>query len=130
MNEAHDPRPAAHSSSPGQRNRNRKTWWIVGILVLALGVFAWVRVGILDLPSVPSGLTQAAAGLSGLEEMKKLDTLIWSMSESNIVPAISEAAMLVRRGIAKQHGGDTVAGLEDIRQGIRQEPNNLVLANA
>jgi hypothetical protein len=99
------------------------------LLALALGVFAWVRVGALDLPRVPSNLTPTAAGLSGLEEMKKLDALIWSLTPSNMVPAGSEAVLLVQRGLAECRAGNSAAGLEHMRQGIRREPDNLVLAN-
>jgi len=43
---------------------------------------------------------------------------------------LSKAALLVQQGIAAQRSGDAKAGLDKMRQGIRLEPNNLVLANA
>ena len=85
----------------------------------------------LDLPSVPSAVTQDAAGLGELEKMKQLDDAIWAKSKSRItpVPPLSEAALKVQQGISNaQHGN--VQGLERMRLGIRLEPTNLVLANA
>ncbi len=132
MNATADPTPTVRANLPEQGKRNRKIWWVLGVLIVALGLFAWLRVGVLDLPSVSSGLTRSAAGLAGLEEMKKLDTAIWSVMASNTAPVsyLSEAAILVQRGIAESQNGNTVTGLENMRQGIRQEPKNLVLANA
>ena len=85
----------------------------------------------LDLPAVPSTVTQDAAGLQDLEKMKQLDDMLWSTSKSGTTPVmpLSDAALLVERGIFDaQHG--KMQGLEQMRQGIRLEPTNLVLANA
>ena len=85
----------------------------------------------LDLPSVPSSVDQKAAGLSDLTKMKELDDHLWSKSRSGMTPALplSDGAVLVERGIFDaQHGN--LKALEQIRQGTRLEPNNLVLANA
>jgi tetratricopeptide (TPR) repeat protein len=114
--------------------RSRKLWWVVTILIAATAVFAWYRVGMLDLPSVPGSLTLEAAGLADLERMKQLNALIWSEPRAGAEPqnatTLSPGATLVQRGIANHRQGDTRAGLEEMRQGIRLEPNNLVLANA
>jgi tetratricopeptide (TPR) repeat protein len=130
-----------------------------GALVLVLGAFAWSRVGALDLPAVPAGLTLDGTGLAGLKEMKQLNDLIWSdpqpaPSEATEAPpapgaprpvaqksdgggstlhapaTLSEAASLVRRGLAEHRHGNTQAALESMRQGIRLDPGNLVFANA
>jgi hypothetical protein len=99
-----------------------------GLLVLVLGALAWLRAGLLDLPSVPGGLTLEAAGLSQLDRMKQENTQIWS--EPAQAATLSPAASLVQRGIAASRNGDSAMGLDQMRQGIRLEPNNLVLANA
>ncbi len=110
---------------------NRRTFF-AGLAVLAVGAIAWLRTGMLDLPSVSRGLTRESAGLADLEEMKKLNATVWSTPSitADASPALSKAATLVRQGIATQRSGDTAAGLDQMRQGIRLEPNNLVLANA
>ncbi len=120
---------------PGGKRSSRKRWWSVAlILLLALATFAWLRTGMLDLPAVPANLTLEATGLSGLEQMKQLNELIWSAPPSGLEspkpPALTEAAALVQRGIAAYRRGETKEALEQMRQGLRLEPNNLVLANA
>jgi len=104
------------------------------ILIAAIGVFAWLRVGALDLPAVPAGVTLDSAGLADLQQMKQLNAFIWSAppsgSAANRPGGFSEAARLAQRGIAACRQGEVVAGLDALRQGIRLDPNNLVLANA
>ena len=40
---------------------SRKVWWGLAVLIIvAVGGFAWMRVGMLDLPSVPSTVTREA----------------------------------------------------------------------
>lgn len=118
----------------GKRSSQRR-WWIVAlILFVAVAAFAWSRTGMLDLPAVPANITLEATGLSGLEQMKQLNELIWSAPQSSHnsqkSPALTEAASLVQRGINAYRRGDTKEALKLMRQGIRLEPNNLVLANA
>src|SRR5438552_13242391 len=61
---------------------SRKVWWGLAVLIIAaVGGFAWVRVGMLDLPSVPSAVTTEAAGLADLEKMKQLDDLIFGVRQ-------------------------------------------------
>jgi hypothetical protein len=116
-------------------SRSRRVWWLSALLLVAgVAVFAWLRVGMLDLPAVPAGLTLEAAGLAGLERMKQLDTQIWSEprtgAQPQTVPVLSPGAALVQRGIAACRRNNALGGLEAMRQGIRLEPDNLVLANA
>ena len=99
-------------------------------MFLALAMFAWFRAGLLDLPAVSANLTLESAGLSGLDQMKQLNDLIWSAPQSNSPPALTPAAALVQRGIAAYRRGETKDALEQMRQGIQFDPNNLVLANA
>jgi tetratricopeptide (TPR) repeat protein len=101
-------------------------------LLAATAVFAWFRVGMLDLPAVPTGLTLGSAGLADLQQMKQLNTFIWSEPAlgSDRTPGFSEAAVLVQRGVAAARRGEVSSALDDMRQGVRLDPNNLVLANA
>ena len=112
--------------------RSRRLWGALAILaVVAVGGFAWMRVGMLDLPSVPSNVTPETAGLGDLEKMRQLDEAIWAKSQPKSLPVLplSDAALMVQLGIFDAQHGNT-NGLERMRQGIRLEPNNLVLANA
>ena len=111
-------------------NRRKFYWSVALILFLVLATFAWFRAGLLDLPAVPANLTLEAAGLSGLDQMKQLNDLIWSAPQSISPPALTPAAALVQRGIAAYRRGETKDALDQMRQGIQLEPNNLVLANA
>jgi tetratricopeptide (TPR) repeat protein len=104
-------------------------WFAAGVLILLVGVFAWSRVGALDLPAVPRGLAFDSTGLAGLKEMKDLNDQVWSGARPDST-TLSPAASLVQRGIASRTNGDTAMALDLMRQGIRMEPNNLVLANA
>jgi tetratricopeptide (TPR) repeat protein len=131
-----------HDAAPGKAEAlaqgppwSRKALWIVALLLIAgMAVLAWFRVGMLDLPAVPGGLTLVTAGLADLQQMKRLNALIWSepQSGSNSPKAgvLPEAARLVQNGIAAYRRGDTTTALEDMRRGIRLDPRNLVLANA
>jgi len=122
--------------SAAPRRRAGRWWWALGALVaVATAVFAWSRVGMLNLPAVPADLTAEAAGLAELEEMKLLDAAVWSEAPPDAAPPIPEgmsreAVRLVREGIQAVRRGEEEAGLERMRQGIRLEPDNLVLANA
>ena len=64
-----------HNAAPSQAKalaegppRPRKVLWIVALLlIVGMAVLAWFRVGMLDLPAVPGGLTLKTAGLRILE---------------------------------------------------------------
>src|SRR5437588_8954574 len=117
------------SSTAQVPSRGRRLRWAVAVvLILLVGIFAWHRVGVLDLPAVPGSLTLDATGLAGLREMKQLNDQIWSDSVSapnaprstlRAPPALSDAASLVQRGLAAHRRGDTTTALETMRQGIR-----------
>src|ERR1017187_7572275 len=124
------------ANTPAQgSSRSRKVLWIIALLlIVGTAVLAWYRVGMLDLAAVPRGLTLEAAGLANLQQMKQLNALIWSApqsgSSSGNAEVLPEAARLVQSGVAACRRGDTRAALDDMRRGIRLDPNNLVLANA
>jgi len=131
----HHAAPRKASVPAARPPRSRKVLWIAALLVIVgMAVLAWFRVGMLDLPPVPRGLTLETAGLANLQQMKQLNALIWSEPQSGSGsqnPAVlSEAARLVQKGIAAYRRGDTSAALDDMRRGIRLDPSNLVLANA
>lgn len=120
------------SSLPSTRFRH--AWVVAGLLMAAIATLAWLRVGMLDLPTVPAGLTVEAAGLSQLEQMKVLNRLIWSEpgvpAEPQNTTVLSPAATLVQRGITAHRCGESRASLEQLQEGVQLEPRNLVLANA
>ncbi len=116
------------AANTSQSKSRRKLWLCVAaVLLLALGAFAWSRSGFLDLPSTPSGLTIEKTGLANLEEMKQLNAQI---SDTNSNAKLTRAAALVQSGLAACRGGNVSNGLDQLREGIRLDPNNLVLANA
>jgi predicted RNA-binding protein YlxR (DUF448 family) len=121
-----------------------------------LAVFAWSRVGLLDLPSVPRDLELEQTGLADLEGMARLDAAIhaseltiddWTPPRSPLQKPVSsltpeqraaqhdarnltQAAQLVRQGldlIAMKRPED---GLSVMRSGLMLDPDNLVLSNA
>lgn len=53
-----------------------------------------------------------------------------TLQRSNAPTPLPKAASLVQRGIQAYRRGDSTNALESIRQGVRLDPNNLVLANA
>src|ERR1041385_2037501 len=125
---------------------NKAAWIGAGVLLLAVAAFAWSRVGMLNLPSVPGDITLDTAGLADLKEMKSLNDQIWSITplaqdvprstldaptllRSDALTSLPAAASLVQHGIAAYRRGDTTNALESMRQGIRLDPSNLVLAN-
>src|ERR1035441_2694201 len=126
---SHTAAPSKADTPVGGPPRSRKVLCIVALLlVVGSAVLAWYRVGILDLPAVPRGLTLEAAGLANLEQMKQLNALIWyepqSRSGSTNTAVLPEAARLVQSGVAACRRGDTRAALDEMRRGIRLDPNN------
>lgn len=102
---------------------------LIAVAIVGIAVVAWLRVGLLDLPSVPSTVTLTASGLENLPAMKSQDDYVRGpAAATSIAPA--PAAKLVHDGIATVALGDAPKGLEQMRQGLRQDPDNLVLANA
>src|SRR5881397_2918057 len=100
--------PSLNTPSSGRSGIHPKIWWGLAVCLLAaVASFAWIRVGMLDLPSVPSTATREAAGLGDLEKMKQLDEAIWAKSQSRILPILplSDAVLLAQRGVFDaQHG--------------------------
>ena len=80
------------------------------IILIAVSAFAFSRVGLLDIPNVPANLTLRDTGLDNLPQMKKLD----------------EACTPLLQAVKK----NPEQGLHQMRDEIRKDPDNLVLANA
>ncbi len=127
--------------TPRASGKAFKPLWILGmVLVLAIGAFAWSRVGLFDLPSVPGDVTLSSAGLDGLPAMKQLDDALHAAGAlyapgASDAPAaatikLSPAADSVRLGLLLIQSNHPEEGLQRMREGIRLEPKNLVLANA
>jgi hypothetical protein len=111
----------------------------VAVAVVAIGVYGWMRVGMLDLPSVPSSLSLEDTGLADLERYRQLDGLLRSTDTSLSEEALQslaldadtrQAVILVRAGLQLVRRGQEIEGLESLRQGVRRAPQNLVLGNA
>lgn len=98
------------------------------VVLTGLAVVAGLRAGLFDLPSVPTGITLAASGLHGLDELGRLDEAL--RSSSTLEAGLSPGARLVRQGLIEVESGRPREGLESMRKGVRVEPLNLVLANA
>lgn len=116
-------------------NPKRLFYGIATLVVIATAALAWSRVGLLNLPSVPAGLTIDRAGLADLSALRELDDYIRSSNSSaepppSLAATASAAAKLVRAGFLDIQRGEVEIGLEQMRQGLRQAPDNLVLANA
>ena len=54
------------SAAPTSPTWMRRRWPVILILLAGITAFAWYRVGMLDLPAVPAGLTAEGSGLVDL----------------------------------------------------------------
>jgi tetratricopeptide (TPR) repeat protein len=106
-----------------------KIAWLAGlVLVAGVGAYAFTRVGLFDLPSVPGDVTISAAGLDGLPAMKQLDDALRTADSApaNLPPAAAD----VRKGLLDIQANHPEKGLQEMRDAIHRDPRNLVLANA
>jgi tetratricopeptide (TPR) repeat protein len=104
--------------------------WVIGLLLVGgVAAFAWTRVGLLDLPSIPTDVTLAASGLDGLPAMKQLDDALYAEIPVESYQ-YSPAAAAVREGLVLIQKGKPDEGLERMRQGVTLDPKKLVLSNA
>jgi len=122
--------------TPARTTLRRRWVWPVAAIVVLTTALAWSRVGMLDLPAPPGGLSISDTGLANLAELKRLDDFVrgsdaaGELAVSGVPRATLEGAQLVRDGLNIVHEGDSPHGLEMIREGIRRDPTNLVLGNA
>ena len=124
-----------YAKAPARQPRK----WLRSAAVLAFVVtsaFAWSRVGMLDLPAAPGGLTLADTGLADLATLKATDDFLRAGASRDTLEAAGvaapsvAAAEMVRNGRTAIHAGDAPGGLEMMRAGVRQDPTNLALSNA
>jgi len=138
----------------------RPAWMVIGIVAAGVGAFAWSRVGLLDLPSVPRDLALDATGLEDLDAMAQLDkALLAPQGAAQAVTGatrpgsdegaranqgadrasdrgggakspLSGAAQLVHQGLQLIGGGRPEEGLTAMHSGLLLDPDNLVLSNA
>jgi len=94
---------------------------------------AWARMGALGLPSVPSTLNLHAAGLEHLNAFAAVDQCVRFESQhgesgpsQQCIPGNTQRAVSAYRQVKN---GDFDAGLEALRDALRNEPTNLALAN-
>ena len=124
------------SAEPRTAPTRRRLVVIALIAVAFLGVIAWWRVGLLDLPGVPSSVTVQFAGLDSLPQLAALDQRIRATGDHPQPPATQtppdglSTAALVGGGIESVRAGDVIVGLSKIREGVGKEPSNLALGNA
>jgi hypothetical protein len=107
---------------------------LAAVVVAATMAVAWSRVGLLDLPSVPSRITAQQAGLADLELLGRIDRFVRGPGDeaelAGLPDNLIEAARQVRAGLATIAAGQPADGLQQMREGIRQAPDNLALTNA
>ncbi len=118
----------------------RAAWFAGGVFLIATAVLAWARVGLLDLPPAPRGVTLEAAGLADLERMRRLNAHLWADARSteegffgdayHPPESMVDAIRRVRDGRLAVEAGGVERGLELMREGIRLQPRDLVLGNA
>ncbi len=127
---------ATVSQNHAPARRRRWLWPVatVGLATIALAAFS--RVGMLDLPTPPSGLSLNDSGLAGLDRLKHVDDYVRrnnppnTLQESDLPTETVEAAQLVRKGLELIERDDPARGLELMRDGARRAPSNLALGNA
>ena len=125
-------------SESANKSRRIPRRFIVGLLAITIvsAAIAWARVGMLDLPSPPRGVTLESAGLASLGDYATWDAYI---RRSATPPKLSGtdannhtlmSARIVHDGLSLIKDGDESGGLAIMADGVRREPSNLVLGNA
>ncbi len=109
---------------------------LLAFVALIVAAIAGVRVGMLDLPSPPRGVTAASAGLAHLDMWAGLDRYIRAKrgapdpASLGVNDVTLAAARLARAGLARIETGDEPTGLGMVARAVRTDPTNLVLGNA
>ncbi len=105
---------ASHDKIEIKRTRvPRAVWFVACALVVVTAALAWSRVGLLDLPRIPSTVSEATAGLSDLIAARELD-------------AAARQAMDSDRTVLN----DPEQRLEAIRARVRKSPESIAISNA
>ncbi len=104
--------------------KSRVTIIIAVVILASLAAVAYYRSGLLNLPSVPDGITSREAGLDNLPELKSFhDAVTSGVSSSNTNIAS------VRSALDEISKGNEQAGVLQLQEAVRREPTNLVLGN-
>lgn len=107
------PNMTERSKNPGRRNAAgaRVVGVFLALAVVAVAAVAWSRVGLLDLPRVPRGVTVSNAGLADL-------------------PALAAQDAGLRAGANDSASSEPTPALQALRTAVADQPSNLVRANA
>lgn len=102
-------------------------WTILAVVAVAvIAVVAVRRGGLLDLPSVPDGVTAESAGIANLDQLARraadLDAPRAGDSDAALVAAST--------GLRAVRAGEVGPGLDSLRHALRLAPDDLVLGNA
>jgi hypothetical protein len=124
-----DTAPAHQDQIP---RRRRWLWPVAAVGLATIALAAFTRVGMLDLPAPPSGLSLDESGLADLDGLKRIDDYIRGNNSPNTLQETetAEAARLVRKGLELIEQDDAARGLELMRDGARRAPRNLAMGNA
>ena len=96
------------------------------VIVGTLATVAYLRTGLLNLPSVPDEVTASDAGLDKLERMKEINLAIYGgKTDGNSSSPVSVASA----ALAEIRAGEFERGVHDLQEGVAREPENLVLGN-
>jgi hypothetical protein len=104
------------------------------VLLLVLGVVAYRRGGVLDLPPVPGGLTLENTGLGNIgalrERARALDSMISGAATDGRARGGDASLTKAAEGIVMVRRGEGEAGLRMVREALSEQPGDLVLGNA
>jgi len=108
------------------------------VVIVGTAAYAWSRVGLLDLPGVPSDLTASTAGLSNLNDMKSVDGFL---THGLGTPDDVTANATISSQMTPRHygymamarlrlGRDVAADLDMLGKAVKSAPDDLTLSNA
>lgn len=98
---------------------------LAGLALALLALVAYRRSGLLGLPSVPSDLTAAEAGVDALATLRDTEAVLRGAR-----PAANPTQALAAVAVAEIRAGRAEAGLAQLEQAVRQAPGDLALGNA
>lgn len=117
--------PAAERAAATPRPSRRLVIAAACVVALLAGV-AFLRGGLLGLPSVPRGVTGQDAGLADIAAMRARAAQL----DGGAPAAGDEALRLAQRGQALVRQGSVEAGLDTLRAAVLAAPHDLVIGNA
>lgn len=117
-------------------------WCLLVLVVVFVAALAWLRMGLLDLPRIPSSVTVESAGLADLSAMKELHQYVFGRTNVAEVGELIVDPGKDPKRVARNTMRDCVfkvklpdvneasGGLNEMRIGIGHDPENVVLQNA